>query len=272
MHSLGVGGSLTLGFDVTLTDGRGADFIVFENPFLFGGRSFAEVMYVEVSSNGTDFARFPTAYTGPNKSGGAFALSYIPHFSGFAGTTPVYAGSSTKIDPQDVVEAGGDAFDLADLALHSLVKAGKVKLAAITQIRLVDVVAGTSKDSSGRVVWDPTSGSADVEAIAVIHHLGNLSGNAPSVSLTIPKDGRLTLVVSDPNGLGDLNPLSLRMALDGQQFPPSLLLPALTVTKLSKTGITLRLGTALPAGWPFRLAVSVKDKVGHRSGAVRTRL
>ena len=66
VHSLGAGGFLTLGFDVTITDGPGADLVVFENPFLTGAGSavFAEAIYVEVSSDGKQFARFRSDYYG----------------------------------------------------------------------------------------------------------------------------------------------------------------------------------------------------------------
>ena len=61
VHSLGIAGSLTLGFDGAIADGPGADLIVTENPFFSGplGHAFSEVMFVEVSTNGRDFARVP---------------------------------------------------------------------------------------------------------------------------------------------------------------------------------------------------------------------
>src|SRR5690606_21580686 len=40
VHSLGDGGHLTLGFAVTITDGPGADFLVFENGFYVQGQVF----------------------------------------------------------------------------------------------------------------------------------------------------------------------------------------------------------------------------------------
>ncbi len=274
VHSLGVGGSLTLGFDVILTDGPGADFVVFENPFLVGSgsRVFAEAIFVEVSSDGKQFARFPSFYYGPSSSGGSFAVSHVNMFDGLAGVGPVLAGSANhpKADPQDVVTAGGDALDLADLKGHPLVLQGVVKLQAISFVRLVDVVAGKDQDSRGRVIQDPTSGSADVDAVAVIHHTQNLSGRGPRVDLTITKAGSLTLTFSDPDGLQDLDVQSLRMALDCREFSPGLLLPFLSVQAASATNLRLGL-SGLPQGWGFRFAVSVQDKAGHRSGASRVR-
>ena len=54
--SLGRGGEITLTFDTPIVDGPGWDFATFENGF---GDTFLELGYVEVSSNGTDFFRFP---------------------------------------------------------------------------------------------------------------------------------------------------------------------------------------------------------------------
>lgn len=273
-HSLGAGGSLTLGFDVILTDGPGADFVVFENPFLTGSGSsvFAEAIFVEVSSDGKQFARFPSSYYGPQRSGGAFAVSQVNMFDGLAGVCPVLAGSSQhpKADPQDVVTGGGDAFDLADLKNHTLVLQGVVKLGAIQFVRLVDVIGGKDMDSRGKVIQDPTAGSADVDAVAVIHHTQNQGNRGPRVDLTLSKAGSLTLTFADPDGLHDLDVQSLKMALDCREFSPTLLLPFLQVQAASSTSLRLGL-SGLPPGWGFRLAVSIRDKAGHPSGVSRTR-
>ena len=57
-------GSITVHFQETLLDGPGADFAVFENAGAFFNSHdvnflFAELAFVEVSSNGLDYARFP---------------------------------------------------------------------------------------------------------------------------------------------------------------------------------------------------------------------
>ncbi len=271
VHSLGVGGFLTLGFAVTITDGPGADLLVFENPFaIANGQIFAEAVFVEVSSNGTDFARFPTRYQGPATSGGSFATGWAGWYAGFGGIKPSNGGQP-GVDNFDVVQAGGDAFDLADLRNHRLVLNNKVDLRKITQVRLVDVVAGTSKDSAGRTIQDPTAGSADINAVAALHHTGNAKGVGPRISLDLPPSGNLTLGISDPGGLTDLDPNSLRVALDGVEFPPIILIQMMTVTKISATSVTLNLGGNLPAGWLLHLSVSVRDKAGYRSGQTRVR-
>jgi hypothetical protein len=270
VHSLGVGGYLTLGFAVTLVDGPGADFIVAENPFLVGtARAYGELMFVEVSSNGRDFARFASRFFGGD--GSPFAINTIGFVSGLAGQTPVFANPAQPNDPQDVVEAGGDAFDLADLRTHPLVLSGAVQLQAIAQVRLVDVVAGQSLDARGRVILDPSSGSADVDAVTVIHHNTNVGGRGPEVALDIPADGRFLLTISDPDGIGDLDPASLRMSLYGESIDPAPILALMLVRRVAPTSFTLELGGPLPPALLLQLGVSIKDRAGARSGQLRQR-
>ena len=55
-------GQITLTFDRAIINGDGPDFAVFENGFGFDetGNLFAELAYVEVSTDGIDFLRFPS--------------------------------------------------------------------------------------------------------------------------------------------------------------------------------------------------------------------
>jgi hypothetical protein len=190
--NLGVSGQLTLGFDDpagptrrAIANQAGADFIVFENPIYAGGdttKSFAELMLVEVSSNGTDFARFQVQ----SKTAapvGAFGTINPADVTGFAGVRPVFANTDpvngNTIDPFDPTVAGGDAFDLSLLANNSLVTSGAVNLNEIRYVRLIDVKGDGSLMDDGPLfgaavnpIYDPTgdgSGGADVDAISVIH-------------------------------------------------------------------------------------------------------
>lgn len=157
--SLGDGGSILLGFAKAITDGEGADLVVFENGFFAPGGLFAELAFVEVSTDGERFARFP-------------AVSLIAE--------PV--GSFDPIDPTDVHafagkhRAGeGTGFDLAELADHPRVVAGDVDLSEIVFVRVVDVVGdGSRLDAEGRPVFDPfptpfASGGFDLEAVGALH-------------------------------------------------------------------------------------------------------
>jgi hypothetical protein len=181
--TLGVQGELVLGFaaNQTLTNGTGADLVVFENPYWFGTNTFAELVRVGISSNGSDFAFFPTwcGVTGPVGPYGTIDSHLV---SGFAGVNPVLANVTTNsLSPFDPTQGGGDAFDLSALSGDALVQSGKVNLNAIRYVLLKDVLGdGSEHDSSGNPIYDPTGNmqppfsnatSADIDAIAVIHGL-----------------------------------------------------------------------------------------------------
>lgn len=109
--SLGDGGSLTLGFSPrVIEDGPGADFIVFENPFFIGGDErypLSEFGIVSVSEDGETWATFPCDPDDLEETS-------------CAGVNPVLAHAEQQdVDPFSPAEAGGDAFDLADVGLTS---------------------------------------------------------------------------------------------------------------------------------------------------------
>lgn len=104
--SLGRGGRICVAFDdVTIVDGAGPDFIVFENPFYAAGTSvlWAELGEVSVSDDGLTYRTFPCVTQGPP-------------YAGCAGWNPVYSHPG-GIAPDDVLHAGGDGFDLASVGL-----------------------------------------------------------------------------------------------------------------------------------------------------------
>ena len=183
-------GSLTVSFTEPIRNFSGADLAVFENGFISGsdqggtgvGGVFAELAYVEVSSDGVNFARFDSI-----------------------SLTDGAVGAYGSIDPTQVfnlagkhVNAGGESwgtpFDLDELAGHSLVQAGLVDLDAITHIRLVDIPgSGDFFDSLGNPIYDAWvtwgSGGADIEALGAIGqpqsyakwaHLWGVAGEARS--------------------------------------------------------------------------------------------
>jgi len=171
--SLGDNGSVTVGFDVVITNGPGSDFIVFENPFYINGTNgavFAELSYVEVSSDGSHFARFPSISLTP--PGG---MMYPDNIVNLAGVYPVLANVDTNnIDPFDPDDAGGDPFDLDDLLTDSLVQSGLVDLQNINYIQLIDIYGdGSCLDSQGNPIYDPLgfgNTGADIDAISVINY------------------------------------------------------------------------------------------------------
>ena len=162
IFSLGDHGSITVTFDQTITNGPGDDLVVFENGFAYNG-VFMEIGFVEVSSNGTDFSRLPALCRRDSQPGG-FDSSDPALFYNLAGN---YVGG-TGIDLEDLITAG-----------DANVVSGLVDLAAITHVRVVDVVgdidgAGTTFDYLNRPVADPyptpfASSGMDITGVAGIH-------------------------------------------------------------------------------------------------------
>jgi len=264
--TLGVGGSLTLGFDVTIADGPGADLTVFENVFLFSGQPFSEVAYVEVSTNGVDFARFPSSYAGPSSGLPGFTAPWGT-YSGLTGFAPVLANVATNtIDPLDPVVSGGEAFDLAALANDPLVIGGLVDLAQVHFVRIVDVPHQSGLDSFGRVIFDNSgpTGSADIEAVAVLQHTGTVSPTSqPIVDLFVDAQGYLNLRLEDPNGFLDLDQTQLRVSYNSIQTNLSRLRGLVPLQTITPNGIVLRSLNPMTGSGRFGvLSVSVKDFSG----------
>jgi hypothetical protein len=254
--TLGDGGSAVLGFDTTIVDGPGADFTVFENGFVIGSgpNVFAEIAYVEVSSDGATFARFPSRFLGPGSKMGALR--------GLAGGLPVLSNVLTNsISPLDAVVSGGEAFDLADLANHPTVLAGQVNLAAIGFVRLVDCLP-TDLDSLGSSL--PGSGGADFDAIAVLNAGHDPLGSKPFCDLSIDPQGRIVIELGDPQGFADLDLLSLRASIDLVPFDLLSLASLFQVTAVSPEKVTLS-SPMPPAGLRFALGLSTADLGGLRS-------
>jgi len=178
---LGISGNVTVAFNVTIINGPGEDFIVFENPFFIldvngtsTGMVFAELAYVEVSTDGEHFARFPSISTTAEPIG-PYEGIYPDNVTNLAGVYPVYANVDTNnLDPFDPEEAGGDAFDLDDLADDPLVQSGLVDLQNINYIRIIDILGdGSCLDSRGNPIYDPTGplqNGADIDSVAVINY------------------------------------------------------------------------------------------------------
>jgi hypothetical protein len=157
--SLGDGGSITLGFGAAIVDGQGVDFAVFENGFWNEYGLFAELAYVEVSTDGAQFARFDSI---------ALNDEPVPSFG--------------ELDPSDYYNLAGDqavglgtGFDLTELAGDPLVQSGAVDLADIRYVRLLDVIGnGSTTDADGRPLYDPYAtafpiGGFDLDAVGVRH-------------------------------------------------------------------------------------------------------
>ncbi|MEO0795872.1 MAG: hypothetical protein AAFX93_11950 [Verrucomicrobiota bacterium] len=163
-------GMLTVAFSEPIVDGTGADFVIFENAIILSildtggagiGGIWTELAYVEVSSNGTDFARFPAHTPG---------LSIVgPYGSNDPRNIYNLAGKHVNADG----DSWGTPFDLSDLEDHPLVVSGDLDLDQITQIRLIDIPgSGDFLDAFGNPIYDGwityDTGGADIEALGAI--------------------------------------------------------------------------------------------------------
>jgi hypothetical protein len=141
-------GFLTVTFPTGIRNGAGHDFAVFENGFTFGTAApgvpglFAEFAYVDVSTNGTDFARFASisTNTGPIAGSGAFAGYDVRNVYNLAGKH---------------ANGFGTPFDLDELSSHSFVTSGLLDLNNIQFVRLFDIPGnGAFLDSLGNPIRD----------------------------------------------------------------------------------------------------------------------
>lgn len=268
--TLGISGELVLELGNAAVDGPGADLLVCENPFLVGltGSVFAETCFVEASSDGVHFARFPVRYSGPPGPFAPFAGVGLGWYAGLAGVHPVRAGTDSGIDALDIVAGGGDAFDLADLAGHALVQSGDLDLGGVRWVRLVDIDSGNAFDDHGATIWDAgidTQSSADIDAVVALNSDANQSGGRPRVELALDEAGFLSLSVLDLDGFADVKQ-GLSASLDGAEIPFGALLPFFVLTGFDAYGFTLVTGPVPPGAFPLELRVGARDKSGLFGG------
>ena len=154
-------GRITLTFSQAISDLSGADFVVFENGFATGNLIFGELAYVEVSSDGVNFVRFPSISlnSNPITAFGNFDATNVFNLAGKHGNS--YG------------ESWGTPFDLSHLKNVPAVTGGLVNLQQIRYVRIVDIPgSGAFLDAAGRSIYDPWqtigSGGFDLDAVGVI--------------------------------------------------------------------------------------------------------
>jgi hypothetical protein len=172
-----------------IRDVSGCDFVVFENAFLSGftdpeygyiaGEMFAELGYVEVSSDGVNFARFPSVSLTAGLVG-PYGTIEISDVFNLAGKHPNAWGICT-----------GTPFDLSEIADEPNVVSGLVDINNISYVRIVDIPGSGDFNDSAVKCTDPSSrpyytnydanhpiydawvttgsGGFDLEAIGVLH-------------------------------------------------------------------------------------------------------
>jgi hypothetical protein len=155
--SLGDGGYAIVTFDKPVTNGPGYDFAVFENGL---NDSFLELGFVEVSSDGVHFFRFPAvSNTQATKQVSTFGTLDATKIDNLAGKYRVLFGTPFDLE----VLAGTPGLDVN----------------RITHIKIIDVVgciqpAYTTYDSKGNIINDPwptpfNTCGFDLDAVGVLH-------------------------------------------------------------------------------------------------------
>ena len=153
--SLGDSGVVILKFDNYISDNDGYDLAVFENSF---SETFLELAFVEVSSDGVNFFRFPSiSLTDTSNNIGGFGSLDATNLYNLAGK----------------YSAGyGTPFDIADIPDTAL-----LNKQSIQYVKVIDVVGTNSNyaslDSKGNKIIDPfptpfSSGGFDLDAVAVL--------------------------------------------------------------------------------------------------------
>lgn len=162
--SLGDSGVATLGFDWPIFDGPGPDFAVFENSF---DHQYLELAFVEVSSDGMNFVRFP------NHS----ETQTLTQISGFG-----YLQAERLHNLAGKYKSSyGTPFDLSELSDSLSLDINNVRF-----VRVVDVVGSIGEkanfDSQGNKVNDPyptnyETGGFDLDGVGVMHQIVGMEKN-----------------------------------------------------------------------------------------------
>lgn len=155
--SLGDSGIAIYTLSRSIFNGVGSDFTLFENAF---SSSFLELAFVEVSSDGIHYFRFPSfSNTQDSLQIGSFGNLDATHLHNLAGKYQVNYGTP---------------FDLDEISNDSLLNKGN-----ITHIKIIDVIGNitpgfTTYDSQNRKINDPwptpfSSSGFDLDALGLIH-------------------------------------------------------------------------------------------------------
>jgi hypothetical protein len=168
--SLGDGGSAVLTFDHSIMNNAGPDFAVFENGFFLAGSdtlAFLELAFVEVSTDGEHFVRFP-------------AVSNIPTDEQFGNFSYVNATLVHNLAGKYTANYG-TPFDLEDIKDSTGINVNE-----INYVKVIDVIGNISDtyasyDSKGNKINDPwptpfNTCGFDLDAVGVIQ-----SGTATDV-------------------------------------------------------------------------------------------
>ncbi len=208
--SLGDGGSALVTFERPIRNGEGPDFAVFENSF---NDTFLELAFVEVSSDGVHFVRFPATSLTPTDEqvSGAVGGVDATMLNNLAGKFRI--GYGTPFDLEELR-------DSANLDIDSIV-----------YVRVIDVV-GTidpqyaTYDAFGHIVNDPWptdfwSSGFDLTGVGVIHQKSvGIDNHEMSQVFAYPNPCNSTLYIINENAerieLYNINGQLLEMVDNGE--------------------------------------------------------
>lgn len=177
--SLGDGGVAALHVYHPVKNGPGFDFVIFENGFidqsLDTGAAYLELAFVEVSSDGVNYFRFPSSsLTDTINQLGPFGALRAEKLNNLAGKYIAPFGTPFNLD------------DLPDTTL--------LNKDAVTHIRVVDVVGSlqspyTQRDAAGNKINDPwptpfPSSGFDLDALGVIHQNTTITYSSTAENLS----------------------------------------------------------------------------------------
>jgi Secretion system C-terminal sorting domain len=161
--SLGDSGIAIVTFSKPIANGSGADFAVFENGFLNpdnDSQAFLELGFVEVSTDGSHYVRFP-------------ATSLTPSSPQITNDGYMYANLLNNL-AGNYKALYGTPFDLEELADST-----SIDVHNINYVRIIDVIGNvsgthTTYDAAGKAVNDPyptpfPSCGFDLDAVGVIN-------------------------------------------------------------------------------------------------------
>jgi hypothetical protein len=186
--SLGDGGSAVLTFHFPIVNGEGFDFAVFENGFFPDNTSelaFLELAFVEVSTDGIEYVRFPSVSEIQTQTQiNAYENINARMISNLAGKYTVFYG--TPFDLEDITE---------------LIDETSVDPNNINYIKIIDVIGcindnSASYDSEGNIINDPfptpfASGGFDLDAVGVINNTMNNYDQSELFIIQNPVNNRL---------------------------------------------------------------------------------
>ena len=188
--SLGDGGSATLTFARPIANGEGFDFAVYENSF---NDSFLELAFVEVSTDGETFVRFPaTSLTQTDVQIGGYGSVDPTFINNLAGKYRV--GYGTPFDLDELRDSTG------------------IDINNINFVRIVDVVGSIdpalgTRDAFGHMINDPfptisNSAGFDLDGVAVLNqNYSDIDAVATRAVRVYPNpaDGRVGIQASGVN-------------------------------------------------------------------------